>query len=322
MDFDSIWWTAGTMDGDGSVNGNSQGGVSTSVGKALKGFSSLERLKELHSGRINRNAEAKDNTQEAHSWVMAGPVFCEMIAPYVQLKKPQFELAATYPTTDTKGHPLYAVQGDTRLFFSSLKDLREHFEISKNKASAWFHKDVCPPLLKSKGWILESLDVAAIRAERKHIRSELVRLKLVEHAAITIDLPHSYFAGMFDCEVTCKYFCHIRLVPNLNSPTSFCRAQFRLQVIIRFAWDCLRSIVPFAMLCRKNTEEQLQSVNTAFFGASASSVGVLNYMRCKSEVPIGMIQFGQLIEFWDEKDEWATKYREQCLLPDGWTRHL
>lgn len=188
-------------EGDGSINGNPQGGLSTSVGKALKGFSSLQRLKDLHGGRINRNAEAKDNTQETHSWVMAGVAFCEFIAPYVQLKKPQFELAASYPTIDTKGNPCYAVQGDTRLFFASVKDLSDHFKIPRRRANDWFNTDTYPPGLEDKNWNIEKVDKAAIRAERKHIRSELMRLKHVEHTSINIDLPHSYFAGMFDCEV-------------------------------------------------------------------------------------------------------------------------
>lgn len=226
MDIDSIWWTAGTLDGDGSITGNPQGGVSTSVGKALKGFSSLQKLKELHGGRINRNAEAKENKQETHSWVMAGVEFCTFIAPYVQLKKPQFDLAASYPTTDTKGNPCYAVQGDTRLFFASVLALSEHFEIPQKRANNWFNDDSYPPQLEDNGWNLEKVDVEAIRAERKQIRTELKLMKHVEHAAITEDLPHSYFAGMFDCEVKCNESCKTQSATCINLDC-FCRVPFR-----------------------------------------------------------------------------------------------
>ena len=68
---------------------------------------------------------------------------------------------------DTKGNPCYAVQADTRLFFASVKELGEHFKIPRKRANNWFNKDEYPPCLEDKGWNIEKIDVAAIRAERK-----------------------------------------------------------------------------------------------------------------------------------------------------------
>jgi hypothetical protein len=264
MDEHSLWWTAGMLDGDGSINGSPNGGVSTSVGKALKGMPALEKLLELHGGRVSRNAVAHGTTQEIHSWVKAGPEFCQLIAPYVQLKKPQFELASTYPTINTNGKPFFIVQGETRLLFMNRKDAADHFEMKEQKIKNWILKNVYPTPLRP-GWTIEFVDIATIRERRVFIRNELKRLKTIEHAPITEDIPHSYFAGMFDaegCIGVCGYN-QIRIslcqkyraicdalkkkhsgVVSMNKTTQMCSWRISQQALVQ---SFLRSILPYSV---------------------------------------------------------------------------
>ena len=97
----NLEWAAGMIDGDGCIClYGTWNALHISVGKAKNGYASLNKMKDLFGGRINKNRNEIGNLQECSSWVIAcqdALSFCELIEPYMVLKKKQFTRALDYP---------------------------------------------------------------------------------------------------------------------------------------------------------------------------------------------------------------------------------
>lgn len=98
---DQLYWAGRAVDGDGSVGIYGKWHrLSVSVGKAENGYSTLNEFQRLFDGIIVKNKDADEKGQATKSWVLNGVKalkFCNLITPYVQLKKPQFLKATEFP---------------------------------------------------------------------------------------------------------------------------------------------------------------------------------------------------------------------------------
>jgi hypothetical protein len=104
------WWTGGVMDGDGCVRvrtGSLRPRVEVSVNQAARGAGLLHALADRHGGKIYASSSSRASTerhQNVYRWELAGPrasAFCQAVAPFTRLKRPQFEAAATGAHAET-----------------------------------------------------------------------------------------------------------------------------------------------------------------------------------------------------------------------------
>ncbi len=214
MSKDELWYAAGQIDGDGSVGvygdakcGQGDGTLTVSVGKAENGLHVLHTLQKIFGGRVNKKHDAYEDYQAMFSWVKTGQDavdFCLLIKEYVQLKKPQFELASTYGRS-IRGHSVpFILKHPTceELYYDSLTALCKdpRFKIPEKQTKTWIRENVYPKSLSDKAWKVSLVDKQKISDSKQTIKKELVRMKKVPHAEIEFTPPAAYFAGIFDAE--------------------------------------------------------------------------------------------------------------------------
>ena len=205
-----LWYMAGQLDGDGSINicgdkKNRQGDgvLSISMGKAGKSLSTLNSLKKIHGGRVNRNRKAKGKYQEINSWVKSGQDaidFCQSIKTYVQLKHPQFDAASQFPLLNNNGIGFEITNDKDKFVFNSKNELMKKLSLTEYATNKWINNDQYPVKLNDKTWRLKKVDKTQITLKKNQIRAELKRLKTIPHNPINDTLPLEYFAGFFDAE--------------------------------------------------------------------------------------------------------------------------
>lgn len=215
MQEDDIWYTAGQIDGDGSVGcygdiktGHGDGFLAVSIGKAENSLYILQYMLKLFGGRINRNRDRHDKYQASFSWVLTGREavkFCILIRDYVQLKGPQFQLASSWYPRPLKGKPfILSHPSEESIYYDSMtalwKDSR--FQLTERQAQEWVLEQTYPKTLSDKNWTIVLIDKQKISEAKKAIRNQLVDLKRTPHAKIDRKLPAAYFAGIFDAEGT------------------------------------------------------------------------------------------------------------------------
>ena len=215
MNEDDLWYAAGQIDGDGSVGayggpatGHGDGILAVSVGKAENSLHVLKHLQSLFRGRIQKNRDSRQNLQATFSWVLTGQEavkFCNLIRDYVQLKRPQFQLASSWDARPLKGKPFVLIHpSEESIYYDSLtalwKDSR--FQLTVRQAQKCVLKQVYPESLSDKEWMAVLIDKREISKAKKAIRNLLVDLKRTPHAKIDRKLPAAYFAGIFDAEGT------------------------------------------------------------------------------------------------------------------------
>ena len=215
MSTDELWYAAGQIDGDGSIgvygdanNRQGDGTLTVSMGKAENSLHILHGLRATFGGRVNKNRDAIGKYQAMFSWVKSGQdavKFCLAIKDYVQLKKPQFELASTWYGKPVRGHAVPFVlthPSFDELYYDSITALWKdpRFQIPIRQIQSWIREDVYPQSLSDKDWKVSLVDKEKITESKQFIRKELARLKKVQHAIIEVRPPAAYFAGIFDAE--------------------------------------------------------------------------------------------------------------------------
>ena len=197
-----MWWMAGELDGDGSV-GIYAGRLKVAIKKSVKSKTTLQHIQQLFGGDLHYCPAAKDTWEDQVFWTLhAEPAraFCSKIAPYVFLKRAQFEVAASItvgrtPAVACKEGREVSVQNGTEL----------HLLISDPAVLIWtvrrrMAKAGGTPF-QLGGWTVTCKPRLEVKKATQRAAEQLRELKQKEHDAITGPLPPPpYFCGFFEAD--------------------------------------------------------------------------------------------------------------------------
>lgn len=201
---DDLQWAAGFMDGDGSIMMTQLGQIVVVAGVAEPTWGALDRLESLFGGtvRVDNTSAPEINPKRKYMiarWQLkSGPAarFCAIIAPHSHLKRPQFELGATWKGVNTSSPQLaITVMRDGEEPFTG--DRHEVCQELGVKMGTLERLRRDPPY----GWSFTIIKRPGVNKEaRMEMKREMAAMKKVPHAAIEGPLPLPYVAGFLEAD--------------------------------------------------------------------------------------------------------------------------
>ena len=200
-----LYWLGGLIDGDGCVYVRSGSTLGIQVSQATRGSIAIDLLQKLFGGTQVIIKAKKQTHQDTHRWSIEGTqavALARLLADYLFIKKPQFELAGTFPTQG-KGSVCilrHSLTQEERQF-SSMEACSLSFGLSKKAVANWqkgyrgCHK---PKALEF--WDVQIKTLQDAKVVKTHIDKNLRLMKKLEHEAFTMYPPAAYFSGVFDAE--------------------------------------------------------------------------------------------------------------------------
>ena len=187
------WWTAGQLEGDGCV-GVYQERLKVSVKKSIKSKSTVDRLHDFYGGSVILMKKEDDNWEDSCTWVTRAEdarQFCQDMLPYLNIKRPQFELASTLVIGRS---PSIAFRNNEKRAFKTLAELSKHIGMPMTTLKRRFEKSIYDDL---NGWNVQILDKSFILTYRAEVEERLKIMKRIPHLQISnaSSIHLAYFAG-------------------------------------------------------------------------------------------------------------------------------
>lgn len=125
---DDLWWCGGHFDGDGCVTVSTNGQVDISIGKAEKGWASLDKFVACFGGNVTKEKSPRSpRHQVVARWRMPcteARNVCRALIPYTLIKSAQLQMALDCPTLgSSKMKPVkstYPATGETKVYPSAV----------------------------------------------------------------------------------------------------------------------------------------------------------------------------------------------------------
>lgn len=199
---DDLWWTAGQIDGDGSV-GIYAGRLKVVIKKSVKSLQTLQHIQRLFGGVLNFQAATKQTWEDQVAWILhaeSARSFCSQISPYVMLKRRQFEVAAAItvgrnPAVACKDGRTVSVQNSAELL-----RLIHDAAISPEALRKQMARAKTTPFQLS-GWTVTCAPPPTVKAATMDAAQLIKSLKQQEHAPHFGETPPAaYFCGFFEAD--------------------------------------------------------------------------------------------------------------------------
>lgn len=168
------------------------------VKKANNSLTTILRFQQLFGGTTISIKAARAGWQDQTAWVLNGKDasdFCREMAPYTFLKRPQMEVAATFPIGRT---PLQASQEGETILFSSCEDLCKHIRATVSACSVRRYLRAGKRCIN--GWTIQKSARNEVAAAREAAGQKVKALKKQEHAMLMTQPPDAYCCGFFEAD--------------------------------------------------------------------------------------------------------------------------
>ena len=195
-------YIGGMVDGDCSIHASTD--LKFALTQTQKAKNVVELLHRTLGGRISsRQRDLKwDLIYELTIRGAAAVDVCRQLFPHCHLKRQQLELACQWTNVQAQAVCVTELDG-TRVPFPSVTMSEKYYGIYSDGVAAYLRGEKNPPIkLQGRAVSYDGDDTASLRKKRKHIVSELHRLKEIPHDEITETLSLAYTAGFIDAEGT------------------------------------------------------------------------------------------------------------------------
>lgn len=210
MNEHDIWYIAGAVEGGGCVTCTLPCHLRFCIGQSEKSMAILDFIQQRFGGNI---VEHKPHPKWAQFYELtvdspAAMCVCAKLAPYLFIKRKQFEVASKWPATVLRPLILTCKTTGERLVYRTAAECERAHHLDKERVSKWLRSARTTEIDALKGFYVQygEVDKLRIQAEREHVHDQLHTLKRIPHCSIpdTDKLNYPYAAGWIDTD-GCMY---------------------------------------------------------------------------------------------------------------------